>query len=159
MVQNFPLGKMVQRYRPICPPPLMTIPDICCPHDFTIIRKKLSLRIPSIRPSPDMESLMPATLTTEASTLQSKSGSHLQDLGSVSCMQNHVPGKARARLKSSIKWWMTSSVNQSSKISGHWKNYHYRVSGSIYLSVFLGSNANNLTKAFNKIFWFCVSNF
>ena len=45
------------------------------------------------------------------------------------------------------------------KISGHWKNYHYRVSGSIYLSVFLGSNANNLTKAFNKIFWFCVSNF
>ena len=50
---------------------------------------------------------MPATLTTEASTLQSKSGSHLQDLGSVSCMQNHVPGKARARLKSSIRWWMT----------------------------------------------------
>ena len=40
---------------------------------------------------------MPATLTTEASTLQSKSGSHLQDLGSVSCMQNHVPGKAEKR--------------------------------------------------------------
>lgn len=65
---------------------------------------------------------MPATLTTEASTLQSKSGSHLQDLGSVSCMQNHVPGKARARLKSSIRWWMTLSVNRSLKISGHWKN-------------------------------------
>ena len=78
----FPLGKMVL-------PALTTIPDICCPHDFTIIRKNPSLRIPSIRPSPDMESLMPATLTTEASTLQSKSGSH-QDLGSVSCMQNHV---------------------------------------------------------------------
>ena len=58
---------------------------------------------------------MPATLTTEASTLQSKSGSHLQDLGSVSCMQNHVPGKARARLKSSIRWWMTLSVNRSLK--------------------------------------------
>ena len=98
------------------------IPDICCPHDFTITRKNPSLRIPSIRPSPDMESLMPATLTTEASTLQSKSGSHLQDLGSVSCMQNHVPGKARARLKSSIRWWMTLSVNRSLKISGHWKN-------------------------------------
>lgn len=93
MDRNFPLGKMVQRYRPICPPPLTTIPDICCPHDFTIIRKNPSLRIPSIRPSPDMESLMPATLTTEASTLQSKSGSHLQDLGSVSCMQNHVREK------------------------------------------------------------------
>ena len=51
-----------------------------------------------------------------------QSGSHLQDLGSVSCMQNHVPGKARARLKSSIRWWMTLSVNRSLKISGHWKN-------------------------------------
>lgn len=159
MVPNFPLGKMVQGCRPIYPLPLMTIPDICFPPGFTIIRKNPSLRTPSIRPFPDMAPLMPATLIMEVSTSQNRSGSHLPDWESMSCMPNHVQGKARARLKSSIKWWMTSSVNQSSKISGHWKNYHYRVSGSIYLSVFLGSNANNLTKAFNKIFWFCVSNF
>ena len=67
---NFLLEKMVQRYRLICPLPLMTIPDICFPPGFMIIRKKLSLRIPSIKPYPDTEPLMPATLIMEVSTLQ-----------------------------------------------------------------------------------------
>lgn len=119
---KLPIGKMVQRYRLICPLPLMTIPDICFPPDFMIIRKKLSLRIPSIRLYPDTELLMPATLIMEVSTSQNRSGSHLPDLESVSCMPNHVQGKARARLKSSIRWWMTSSVSQSLKISGRWKS-------------------------------------
>lgn len=44
--------------------------DICFPPGFMIIRKKLSLRIPSIKPYPDTEPLMPATLIMEVSTLQ-----------------------------------------------------------------------------------------
>lgn len=43
------IGKTVQRYRPICPLPSMTIPDICFPPGFMITRRKPSLRTPSIR--------------------------------------------------------------------------------------------------------------
>lgn len=101
---KLPIGNMVQRYRPICPLLLMTIPDICFLHGFTIIRKNPSLRIPSTRPFPAMAPLMPVTLIMEVSTSQNRSGSHLPDWESMSCMPNHVQGKARARLKSSIRW-------------------------------------------------------
>ena len=120
MVPNFLLGKMVQRYRLICPLPSMTIPDICFPPGFMIIRRKPSLRTPSIRQSPDMELLMPATSTMEASTLQNKSSSHLPDLGSVSCMQNHVQGKARVMTRNLLckempaeacKCWTTAWIS------------------------------------------------
>lgn len=65
------------------------------PPGFMITRRKPSLRTPSIRRFPDMERLMPATLITEASTLQNRSGSRLPGWGSVSCMQNR--GRARAK--------------------------------------------------------------
>ena len=36
--------------------------------------------------------------------IANRSGSHLPDWESMSCMPNHVQGKARARLKNSIRW-------------------------------------------------------
>ena len=101
-----------------------------------------------------MAPLMSATLIMEASTSQNRSIPHLPDLGSMSCMQNHVQGKARARLKSFIRWWMTSSVNQSLKISGHWKNW--TISGrSIWMNTITNKSmpvSQNTTKALEPLF-------
>lgn len=100
---KLPIGKMVPKYKPICPRLLMTIPDGSCSPDSMIIRRKRSSRIPFTRRSCVTELLMPVTLITDPSISQSRSGFPLQNSVSVSFMQNRGVEKAKVKLRNSTR--------------------------------------------------------